>query len=113
MTTVQDMPQRHLELEGELTIYRAAELRTSIRHAISGATALTLGLGAVTEIDSAGAQLLIAARRTARETGCMLTLAGHSEAVLDALGVLGLVDALGVSSAAAQVADMAVAADKE
>jgi hypothetical protein len=42
--------------------------------------------------------LLIAARRTARETGCALTIAGCGDEVMDALGVLGLAAELGASA---------------
>ena len=113
MNAEQTSPHRALPLEGEMTIYRAAELRASIAHAIEGATALTLDLSDVTEIDSAGAQLLIAARRTARETGCALTIAGYSDAVCEALDVLGLADELGASGAAVRSAAVPVTADEE
>jgi anti-anti-sigma factor len=98
MNAEQTSPHRALPLDGEMTIYRAAELRASIASAIEGAAALTLDLSEVTEIDSAGAQLLIAARRTARETGCALTIAGCGDEVMDALGVLGLAAELGASA---------------
>jgi anti-anti-sigma regulatory factor len=50
----------------------------------------------VTEIDSCGVQLLLAARRTARENDCELEFAAPSAAVLDVLttfDLTGMLDA--------------------
>jgi anti-sigma B factor antagonist len=79
-----------VRLDGEMTIYRAAELLALLKDALSRAAPCTLDLSDVTEIDSAGVQLLIAARRTAAERGCELTLSAHSAPVLEALNVFGL-----------------------
>jgi anti-anti-sigma factor len=80
-------------LEGELTIYRAAELRATLQAALAGLPAgseLELDLAAVTAIDSAGVQLLISAGKTARAGQCELRLAGHSVAVTEVFAALDL-----------------------
>ena len=80
-------------IEGELTIYRAAELRASLLTALAGLTGvddLELNLAAVTEMDSAGVQLLMAAKQSARAAGRELRLVGHSPAVLEVFETLDL-----------------------
>jgi anti-sigma B factor antagonist len=78
-------------VEGEMTIYRAAELCASLQAALKeGDGDLAIDLSAVTEIDSAGVQLLLAAGKTATAAQRLLRLAGHSPAVAEVFGVLGL-----------------------
>ena len=82
-----------LRIEGELTIYRAAELATAMKAALAevpGGGAFELDLSDVTEMDSAGVQLLIAARRSAQESGRTLRLAGSSPAVAEVFRTLQL-----------------------
>jgi len=72
-----------LRLEGELTIYTAGELKARLLEALAGTDALELNLGDVTEIDTAGAQLLILTKREAALAGKRLTLSEHSPAVME------------------------------
>jgi anti-anti-sigma factor len=82
-----------LRIEGELTIYRAAELaeamKASLAHVPAGG-AFELDLSGVTEMDCAGVQLLIAARRSTDESGRVLRLAGSSPAVAEVFRTLQL-----------------------
>ena len=80
-------------IEGELTIYRAAELAAAMRAALAevpGGGALELDLSDVSEMDSAGVQLLIAARRSTQESGRTLRVAGSSPAVAEVFRTLQL-----------------------
>jgi len=79
-----------LNVEGELTIYRAAELCESLKSAIALGKDLELNLEAVTEMDSAGAQLLMSAKKTARAAGREIRLTGHSAAVIEVFETLDL-----------------------
>jgi anti-sigma B factor antagonist len=84
---------RSMKIEGELTIYRAAELREVLKGALSAAPArceFEIDLSDVSEMDSAGVQLLLAARRTARATGRELRIVAPSRAVVEVLGILRL-----------------------
>lgn len=83
-------PAALLRLGPELTIYSAAEVRLAILARMDGAAALTLDLADVCECDSAGVQLLLAARRTVHARGAALRLEGHSAAMHDAFALLGL-----------------------
>jgi len=80
-------------IEGELTIYRAAELAPALKSALDAVPAgeaLTVDLGEVGEMDCAGVQLLIAARRSARESGRALRLGERSAAAAEVLRTLAL-----------------------
>ena len=79
-----------LAVEGEMTIYRAAELKPALLDTVRTHDAPTLDLSAVTEFDSAGLQLLMMARREAARLGKRLGLRGASPCVLDAFALLGL-----------------------
>jgi anti-sigma B factor antagonist len=79
-----------LAVEGEMTIYRAAELHTVLLDAVRTLDAPALDLSEVTEFDCAGMQLLLVARREAEQLGKQLALQGASPAVRDAFALLGM-----------------------
>jgi anti-sigma B factor antagonist len=79
-----------LAVEGEMTIYRAAELYPVLLDAVRAHDAPALDLSGVTEFDCAGMQLLLVARREARRLGKDLVLRGASPAVRDAFALLGM-----------------------
>lgn len=80
-----------LRLEGELSIYRATELKQALLAPLAQSTTLEVDLSAVTELDSAGVQLLMLAKKSAQEKQCALRLVAHSPAVLEVLEMLNLV----------------------
>lgn len=79
-----------LPIEGEMTIYRAAELKQTLLNALNGATSLEVDLHGVTEIDSAGIQLLMLAKATGQANACEVKLTNHSPAVLEVFELLDL-----------------------
>ena len=82
-----------LRIDGELTIYRAAELAAALRTALAAVAeggALDLDLSEVAEMDSAGVQLLMAARRSTDDSGRVLRLAGSPPAVAEVFRTLQL-----------------------
>lgn len=79
-----------LAVEGEMTIYRAAELKPVLEEAVRTQEAPALDLSDVTEFDCAGVQLLLAARREAQQLGKRLTVRAASPAVRDACALLGM-----------------------
>jgi anti-sigma B factor antagonist len=80
-----------LHLEGELTIAHAAsQLEVLLEALHAPEPAQSLDLSAVTEMDSAGLQLLLALRHSLRERQCELRVAAASPAVNEALRVYGL-----------------------
>jgi len=98
------MTSSPFRIDGELTIYRAAELAAAMKTALAGVAeggALVLELSEVVEMDCAGVQLLLAARRSAAESGRSLHLAGRSAAVDEVLAILQLTGHFGDAVAAA------------
>ena len=83
-------PVAALAVEGELTIYRAAELKDVLLDAVRQHAAPAFDLSAVTECDSAGLQLLLVARQEAAALGKALRVLGASPAVADVHALLGL-----------------------
>jgi len=79
-----------LAVEGEMTIYRAAELKPALLETVRAHEAPALDLSAVTEFDSAGLQLLLVARQEAARLGRQLNLAAASPAVREVCALLGL-----------------------
>ena len=76
-----------LRIDGELTIFRAAELKP----VLLAEPALTeIDLSGVTDLDTAGVQLLMLAKKTALAQGRELRLSGHSPAVLDVFELLNV-----------------------
>ncbi|MDB6052200.1 MAG: anti-sigma factor antagonist [Pseudomonas sp.] len=73
----------HLRIEGEMTIYTAAELATQLMPFLAPSSELEIDLSQVTEIDSSGVQLLMLAKREAQQSGCPMRLVEHSQAVLE------------------------------
>lgn len=83
-------PSTALVIDGELTIYRAAELCELLKTALANDADLELNLAGVTELDSAGVQLLMAAKKSAMASQRSLRLIEHSPAVLEVFEMLNL-----------------------
>ncbi|AGX86457.1 STAS domain-containing protein [Candidatus Symbiobacter mobilis] len=76
-----------LRIEGELTIYRAMELKTAL---LPNPPLTEIDLSGVTEIDTAGVQLLMLAKKTALAEHRKLRLMGHSPPVLEVFELLNI-----------------------
>lgn len=79
-----------LRIEGEMSIYRAAELKQALLAPLASGAALDVDLSGVTELDTAGLQVLLLAKKAAEARQCELRLAGHSPAVLEVFELLNL-----------------------
>ena len=84
-----------LRLVGEMTIYAAAELKPRLLDEVAAHAALEIDLAEVSEIDTAGIQLLLLAKREAAAAGKTLALVGHSPAVLELVELYKLAGTLG------------------
>lgn len=84
-----------IRLDGELSIYRAAELKVTLLAAVRDHAAVEVDLSGVTEFDTAGVQLLLLAKREAVAAQRTLTLTGHSPAVVEVFELLDLVGHFG------------------
>ena len=76
-----------VHIEGEFTVFTAAELKPIV---LCNPPPQEIDLSGVTEIDTAGVQLLMVAKRTATEQGRELRLVGHSPAVIDVFELLNV-----------------------
>jgi anti-sigma B factor antagonist len=88
-----------IAIEGELTIYRAAELKPLLLAALPGTGPIELDLAAVSEVDTAGMQLLMLLRREAQALGRPLHLRSPSMAMVEAFELLDLAAWFGEGSA--------------
>jgi anti-anti-sigma factor len=79
-----------LAVEGEMTIYRAAELKPALLEVVRAHDAPALDLSAVTEFDSAGLQLLLMAKQEAVRLGRRLAICAASPPVNEVFALLGI-----------------------
>jgi anti-sigma B factor antagonist len=84
--------QCRIAVSGEMTVYTAGEGREKLLVPIAGCrdTQIELDLADVSDMDSAGQQLLIAARITSVARQNSLRLVNHSAAVREVLDLYGL-----------------------
>jgi anti-anti-sigma regulatory factor len=76
-----------LKIEGELTIFRAMELKPAM---LPTPPLTDIDLSGVTDLDTAGLQLLMLAKKTALAEQRELRLVGHSPAVLEVFELLNV-----------------------
>ncbi|MBX3350214.1 MAG: STAS domain-containing protein [Nitrospira sp.] len=74
-----------LHVAGEMTIYSALELKPRLLGALRGSNRLELEVDGVTEVDTAGLQLLFLLKREATATGKEMELLAPSDALQEAL----------------------------
>jgi anti-anti-sigma factor len=74
-----------LTLETDLTIYNAPEHKCVLLAALEQASVIELDLAQVAEIDSAGLQVLLLAKRESLAAGKEMRIVGHSPAVQELL----------------------------
>lgn len=77
-------------IEGEMTIYRAVELKQELLDKIVQHEEIEVDLSQVTEIDSAGLQLMVLAKLEAAVHDKRLRFDGHSAAVMEILDLSDL-----------------------
>lgn len=85
---------RRIEIEGELTILTAAEQNERLQAALEHGGGLDIGLSGVTDMDTAGLQVLMLALREASRINVTVGLRDASRAVADVLAVAHLNEAL-------------------
>lgn len=77
--------QAVVRVEGAMTIYEAAQDKQALMDTLALAPELELDLSKVTEMDTAGIQLLVLLKREAARRGGSVRLTGHSPAALEVL----------------------------
>ena len=84
-----------IEIKGELSIFSAASWRQQLLDALDQEGEIDVDLSGVSEIDSAGVQLMVAAKREAALRQKALRFSGHSPTVIDVLELCKLCSHLG------------------
>jgi anti-anti-sigma factor len=79
-----------VQIDGELTIYTAADLAAQLLPCLGNTPHMELDLSQVTEMDGAGLQLLLIAQREAPKAGSRLTLTARSKTVRETLELCNL-----------------------
>ncbi|MEW5755495.1 MAG: STAS domain-containing protein [Pseudomonadota bacterium] len=83
------------KIDGDMTIYTAAELKPTLLSLLEGGNEAELDLSRVAEIDAAGVQLLMLAKREAARAGKTLRFVNHSQSVVECLDLCNLTAAFG------------------
>jgi len=84
-----------LSLAEDLTIYHALEQKNILLDALCTTDDLELDLLKVSEIDTAGLQLLILLKKEAQRTGKKVSIVAHSQAVRSVIDFCNLATELG------------------
>jgi len=85
----------HIGIDGEMTIYSALQAKESLLSAMAACNEIEMNLAQVSEIDTAGLQLLALAKREAADSNKPLHFVAHSKAVLDMLDLCNLAGVFG------------------
>jgi anti-anti-sigma factor len=80
-----------IAIDGEMTIYRAADLKVTVLEALRKGRVLEIDLSGITELDTAGLQVLMLAKQAATADQRELRLLQHSPAVVEIFEMLDLV----------------------
>jgi anti-sigma B factor antagonist len=95
MTTRIESISGGIRVTGEMTVYTAGQIKEPLLDAITDAPAnIQLDLSEVSELDTAGVQLLLLIRRAALASGRNLQLGAESAIVRDVLTLCGAIGLL-------------------
>lgn len=81
---------RKIRIEGEMNIYSAPELKRRLLEQLGSADEVEINLSHVSEMDSAGFQVLCLAKREAATSGKTLNFTSHSPAVAEVIGLYSM-----------------------
>jgi anti-sigma B factor antagonist len=80
---------------GEMTIYHAAAMKEMLLPCVARCREVEINLSGVIEMDTAGFQILLLAKREASAAGKSLRLVAHSPATLEVLDLFGMASYFG------------------
>lgn len=84
-----------LTLTGDLTIYHALDQKSALLEALATSDELELDLLSVSEMDTAGLQLLILLKKEAQRSDKRVSIVAHSQAVRAVIDFCNLAAELG------------------
>lgn len=86
-----NLQERTLSINGEFTIFSVADIRTRLQEALTTVDQLSVDLSGVTEIDTAGLQLMLLAKR---KPGKTVGFCKHPDVVLRLMDLANLAQTL-------------------
>ena len=86
---------RRLTLTEDLTIYHALDQKNTLLDALAASDELELDLLPVSDMDTAGLQLLILLKKEAQRSGKRVSIVAHSQAVRAVIDFCNLATELG------------------
>ena len=101
-TTRKKANKNRLVIEGELTIYVAAELKEKIAALLAAEDAAEIDLSQTSEIDTAGLQLLLLAKSESDRLNKTIAFSQPSEAVLECWQLCNVSEFFGANAASAR-----------
>ena len=84
-----------ISLAGELTIYQAGEVYEKLRKQFSSCECMEIDLHEITELDTAGVQILLSLKEAANVESKKISLSLHSEAVIEVFELLNIAHEFG------------------
>lgn len=84
-----------IRVESEMTIYEAQEMNKTLKKSIDTCKQIELNLEGVSELDTAGVQILLMAKRAAEKCGKPFNITSHSEAVVQTFDLLNIAHEFG------------------
>ena len=79
-----------MRVEGEMTIYNAVEFKQALLANLPACMEMEINLSGVGEVDTAGLQMLLLAKREAAGYGKKMRLVEHSPATLEVLDLCSM-----------------------
>ena len=99
MATIESNKKRtglcNVTIEGEMTIYSAAEMRDELQKLLEKCNSLEFDLSGVSELDTSGFQLLLQVKKQSNAAGKEVLMSSHSPAVLEVLELYGMEEYFG------------------
>lgn len=86
---------RNIAIKEDMTIYNAAAQKRMLLEALSGCEELDLDLSRVSEMDTAGFQVLLLTKREAMQASKTMRLTAHSKAVTELLDLYNMASYFG------------------
>jgi len=90
-----DQGRRNISINENMTIYNAAEQKPMLLEALADCEELDLDLSQVSEMDTAGFQILLLTKREALKANKTVRLTAHSKAVTELLDLYNMASYFG------------------
>jgi anti-sigma B factor antagonist len=84
-----------ITIEGDLTIYQATEVYEKFKKQLAACKSIEIDLQYVTEIDTAGVQVLLAVKREAAVAEVPISMTLHSEPVVEVFELMNIAHEFG------------------